>query len=177
MTCENCGASLRADWQKGVFVCDYCGSEFVPPPDSDGVLVMGESSAPCPICASRLSDGSLESHALKYCVKCHGMLIPMDQLAELVDTLRIKRDRFAKPILPRSLADSSRHLHCPLCGAEFDAHPYGGGGNINVDSCERCGRVWLDGGELRRIVTAPGRETLPVMRDDEEQPRYGGSIV
>ena len=53
----------------------------------------------------------------------------------------------------------------------MDAHPYGGGGNVNVDSCETCGLIWLDGGELRRIVAAPDHESWDVerrMRDAED---------
>jgi len=169
MTCENCGAPLRADWEKGVFVCDYCGSEFVPPADGDGVLVLDESSVPCPVCAGRLFNASLESQALKYCSHCHGMLVPMESFAALVDSLRARLDRFAKPILPRNPADSNRHLHCPVCHGEMDGHAYGGGGNINVDSCEHCGLLWLDGGELRRVVTAPGRQPASVACSDEDR--------
>jgi Zn-finger nucleic acid-binding protein len=33
----------------------------------------------------------------------------------------------------------------------MDAHPYFGGGNAVVDTCERCGLVWLDAGELAII--------------------------
>lgn len=40
----------------------------------------------------------------------------------------------------------------------MDGHPYGGGGNVNVDSCEKCGVIWLDGSELRRMAAAPDLE-------------------
>jgi len=50
-------------------------------------------------------------------------------------------------------------------------HPYGGGGNLNVDSCEKCGVVWLDGGELRRIVAAPDLDQSRfVEREAEKDP-------
>jgi Zn-finger nucleic acid-binding protein len=40
----------------------------------------------------------------------------------------------------------------------MDTHLYGGGGNVVIDDCERCGLNWLDHGELDRIVRAPDRE-------------------
>ncbi len=164
MRCQNCGAAMRADLERGVFLCNYCGGEFVPPPEADGVLVLGETKLECPICAQLVSDGSLETHSLKYCVNCHGMLIAMEHFIDLVEALRVRRDHFSGPIQPRSSTDAARHLRCPSCGSEMDAHPYGGGGNVNVDSCEACGLVWLDGGELRRIVAAPDREPLNLER-------------
>ena len=33
----------------------------------------------------------------------------------------------------------------------MEAHPYFGGGNAVVDTCERCGLIWLDAGELAVI--------------------------
>jgi Zn-finger nucleic acid-binding protein len=39
----------------------------------------------------------------------------------------------------------------------MDKHAYGGGGNVDVDSCEQCEVLWLDRGELSRIVAAPDR--------------------
>ena len=159
---------MRADLERGLFVCDYCNSEFVPPPESDGVLVLGETSWNCPICAKHLSDASLQTYSLKYCETCHGMLILMDRLPALVESLRARRDRFSGQILPRGAEDAQRHLHCPSCNSEMDAHPYGGAGNVNVDSCEKCDLIWLDGGELRRIVTAPDHEP-PYQRLEEEE--------
>jgi Zn-finger nucleic acid-binding protein len=151
---------MRPDLEHGVYVCDYCGGEFVPPPEADGVLVLGVSAQECPICARHLSDGSLETHSLRYCTGCHGMLIAMEGLMGLVEALRSRRDRFSGRIERRSPLDAERHLRCPSCGSEMDGHPYGGGGNVNVDSCEKCDLVWLDGGELRRIVTARDHDPL-----------------
>jgi Zn-finger nucleic acid-binding protein len=33
----------------------------------------------------------------------------------------------------------------------MDAHPYYGGGYAVIDTCESCGQVWLDAGELALI--------------------------
>jgi Zn-finger nucleic acid-binding protein len=167
MRCENCGANMRADLERGLFVCDYCSSEYVPPPEADGVLVLSETSWNCPVCAKPLSDGSLATYSLKYCPNCHGMLVMMDILTALIESLRARRDHFSGQVLPRGAEDADRHLHCPSCGSEMDAHPYGGAGNVNVDSCEKCDLIWLDGGELRRIVTAPDHE--PAYRRFEEE--------
>jgi Zn-finger nucleic acid-binding protein len=40
----------------------------------------------------------------------------------------------------------------------MDEHLYGGGGNVDMDSCESCSVLWLDRGELSRMVAAPDRD-------------------
>jgi hypothetical protein len=37
-------------------------------------------------------------------------------------------------------------------------HPYYGPGNVIIDTCEPCEVVWLDFGELKQIVAAPGKD-------------------
>ena len=37
-------------------------------------------------------------------------------------------------------------------------HPYYGPGNVVIDTCETCELVWLDFGELKQIVDAPGKD-------------------
>jgi len=155
MKCENCGASLRPDLERGIYACDYCRSEFVPPPESDGVLVLADTRHSCPICNHHLFEASLETFPLEYCAHCHGMLVAMDRFIDLVEALRIRGDRFSRHIERRSSVDADRYLRCPGCGSRMDGHPYGGGGNVNVDSCEKCDVLWLDGGELRRIAGSP----------------------
>jgi Zn-finger nucleic acid-binding protein len=60
-----------------------------------------------------------------------------------------------QPIDRREL---ERTVACPSCQQVMDLHPYYGPGNVMMDSCPRCDTVWLDFGELRQIVDAPGRD-------------------
>ena len=45
-------------------------------------------------------------------------------------------------------------------------HPYYGPGNVVLDSCGACDLVWLDFGELKQIVDAPGKD-----RSTRQMPR------
>jgi Zn-finger nucleic acid-binding protein len=85
------------------------------------------------------------------------MLFEMEKFLPLLDVLRELRYWSRSSQAPRQL-DTGQTLHCPLCGLEMDRHLYGGGGNVNVDSCEPCGVLWLDHGELSRMVAAPDRD-------------------
>lgn len=145
---------MRVDRERAMFVCEYCGSEVVPPADEDGVLVLGQVKQQCPLCAKPLSAGSLEAYDLLYCAACHGMLISMEDFPQLLAALRSHLAAPAAYLAPRSDADASRTIQCPKCGAAMDDHAYGGGGNVNVDTCEACEMIWLDRGELRKIASA-----------------------
>jgi Zn-finger nucleic acid-binding protein len=146
---------MLLDRDRNLMVCQYCRSEAVPPIDEDGVQVVGETSKLCAGCGSKLSDGLVEAQPLLYCTQCHGMLISMEKFLPLVEHLRALRDRPAAFVPSPDRSSAGKELHCPLCGHLMDHHPYGGPGNVNIDSCEGCSVVWLDRGELRRIVVAP----------------------
>jgi Zn-finger nucleic acid-binding protein len=155
--CENCGAPMRLSRDQGLMICDYCGSQTTPPTDEEGVQVMDATSHNCPVCDTPLADASIESHDLLYCTHCHGMLLDMEKFLPLLAVLREYRHWSRSSQAPRDF-DGGRVLRCPLCKREMDKHLYGGGGNVDVDSCEPCGVLWLDRGELSRIVAAPDRD-------------------
>jgi Zn-finger nucleic acid-binding protein len=102
----------------------------------------------------------MEAQSLLYCSQCHGMLIPMEKFLPLVEHLRALRDRPAAFVPSPGRRDGTRILHCPLCNHEMDNHPYGGPGNVNIDTCEGCSVIWLDRGELRRITVAPDPQPI-----------------
>jgi Zn-finger nucleic acid-binding protein len=160
MTCPNCGAATLLDRDRGVFHCDYCGGEAVPPIGDDGVQLLGETKLACPSCEAMLSDGRIEQRDLLYCEKCRGMFLGMADLMPLVNTLRVWHNRPSFAL--RRPSDQGERLprKCPRCSQAMDHHPYGGPGNILIDSCERCAAVWLDQGELQRVVSAPDREQV-----------------
>jgi Zn-finger nucleic acid-binding protein len=151
---------MRADRDRGLFVCDYCANQATPPLDDDGVLVLGPVKEKCPVCQSGLSNGSLESFDLLFCERCRGMLIPMEDFQPMIAALRSHRGAPTAFLAPRSSADADRTLACPKCGGRMDGHPYGGGGNVNVDTCEACEAIWLDGGELRKVASAADHVAL-----------------
>ena len=157
---------MRLSRDQGLMICDYCGTQSVPPTDADGVLVMDPTAHTCPLCETRLANASIESHEMLYCTHCHGLLLDMEKFLPLLTVLREYRYWSRSSQAPRDF-DAGRALHCPLCKHEMDNHPYGGGGNVNVDSCEPCGVLWLDRGELSRIVAAPDRDPQNVDQSDD----------
>jgi Zn-finger nucleic acid-binding protein len=128
--------------------------------DEDGVQVIGETSLGCPVCAARLSEGLMEGQELLYCTACKGVLVPMDKFWPLVEHLRALRDRPATYLPPRERTDVARGLACPVCSGTMGSHDYAGPGNVHIDTCEACSRIWLDRSELRRIVVAPDPQPL-----------------
>ena len=167
MTCENCGAPMRLSRDQGLMTCDYCGSQAMPPMDEEGVVVMDATAHNCPICRIPLSEASIESCELLYCTSCHGMLFDMEKFLPLLEVLREHRYWSRSSQTPRDL-NAVRVLDCPLCRQQMDEHLYGGGGNMDVDSCEQCGVLWLDRGELSRIVAAPDRDPQVLPKQSQE---------
>jgi len=162
MTCQNCGALVRLDRERGLLICDYCGSECTPPADQDGVQVTGETDRPCAVCHARLSIGRIEARDVLYCTACHGILVSMDDFGVLLEDLREHRSRAAALLTPPAGADSGKDLRCPLCTGAMDHHAYGGGdlGRVMIDSCEACCQVWLQRGTLGKILTSPDPESV-----------------
>jgi Zn-finger nucleic acid-binding protein len=163
---------------QGLMICDYCGSQATPPVDEDGVVVLDPIEHQCPVCKTPLANASIDSHELLYCTRCHGMLFNMEKFLPLLNVLREYRYWSRSSQAPR-MSDGGRVLRCPLCNQEMDRHPYGGGGNVNVDSCEPCELLWLDRGELSRIVAAPDRDpqaelqgTGALDKSDTAEPTY-----
>lgn len=66
----------------------------------------------------------------------------------------------------------ARELSCPKCSYRFETYPHYGPGNVIIDNCTRCDLVWMDFGELRQIVDAPGRD-----RGNRERPRVDEEYV
>ena len=71
------------------FKCDYCQNVFAPAPDDDGVCVLGETcDQMCPLCSIALEHATVAKTRIRYCTKCHGMLIAMMEFQSLIDAAR-----------------------------------------------------------------------------------------
>ncbi|MBZ5611951.1 MAG: zf-TFIIB domain-containing protein [Acidobacteriia bacterium] len=159
MNCPSCGAGMRLETDREFFLCEYRGSVYFPEANSDGVRVLGEPAAlACPACAIALVHASVGDGRILYCTRCRGMLIPMDRFMAIIQDLRSHRQTAVVPARPPDWTDLERHIRCPQCGQNMDAHPYGGGGGVIIDACDSCSLDWLDYGELERIADAPDRQ-------------------
>lgn len=137
------------------FTCLHCGTAE-PAPTHLHTLDFGEPSGlSCPGCHSALHVASVSGRPARACVTCGGVLAEMASFGLLIDALRLVEGPALEALPPRTQEPGQRTVDCPECGTRMRSHLYGGGGNVVIDTCERCLHNWLDGGELRRIALAP----------------------
>jgi Zn-finger nucleic acid-binding protein len=162
MNCRNCGGAMELFPARGYFFCRYCSSFHFPEataPDGVRVLAPSADGLSCPACRKTLASALLdEAHTVNYCQNCRGVLLSRGAFADVV---RLRRawatGTPANPIRPEQ-EELNRRSNCPMCRKHLATHPYYGPGNVVIDTCDTCDVVWLDFGELRQIVDAPGRD-------------------
>jgi Zn-finger nucleic acid-binding protein len=81
--------------------------------------------------------------------------------------------------LPLNREKLRRQITCPKCGWRFETYPHSGPGNVVLDGCTACDLIWLDFGEMRQIVEAPGRDrgSRDIHPVDDEYVRHGPSAT
>jgi Zn-finger nucleic acid-binding protein len=162
MNCDNCGAAMDLIESGRYFRCRYCGSFHFPEPvDAEGIRITGAvgNATPCPVCRVAMEQALLDDEfPVAFCATCRGVLMPRTTFAMVVNKRRAWAT--APPVVPAPLDRHAleRELACSLCGKRLMTDPYAGPGNVVIDSCGACDVIWLDFGEMRQIVDAPGRD-------------------
>jgi Zn-finger nucleic acid-binding protein len=181
MNCRNCGAAMQPVGGAAYFRCNHCGTFEFPQATDEGVASAGEVSRfACPVCRQSLGTAAIEGHPIFYCGVCRGFLTTNPEFSGILLHRRARQGD--QPAVPRSLdpAELRRRVGCPKCKKAMDAHPYGGGGNVVIDTCHRCHLVWLDAGEMETIARhRPRRGTaelllpLTAQKADDSSPTHG----
>ena len=147
---------------RGYFFCRYCGSFHFPESANDqGVKVLADAAGPvpCPACSKGLATATLDgAHAIHYCRNCRGLLLARGSFG---DVIRMRRAWATGPPVdpaPVRQDELKRVASCPSCRNRMATYPYYGPGNVVIDTCDECNVVWLDFGELKQIVDAPGQD-------------------
>jgi Zn-finger nucleic acid-binding protein len=159
VNCPACGAPITPKPDTAGYLCGYCRAAFYPGEEEDGVQRSEDAAAPvvtdsCPLCSQGLVHARIAGTHVLFCNRCHGLLLPMSALPGLIEQIHRTVDKPAVQAPPEP-ADLQRVVHCPRCQQRMDTHFYAGPGNVIVDSCGACLVLWLDRGELTRIVHAP----------------------
>lgn len=144
---------------RGYYVCTHCGTTSFPEAVSrDGIRIIGpeEPVLHCSSCGGPLVRALLDECLVEYCEACRGLLVPRRDFAEIVRRRRAWAQAQSVTPEPADVAELRRKINCPKCGARMATDWYYGPGNVVMDRCVSCDVVWLDYGELKRIVDAPG---------------------
>ena len=160
MNCNNCGAPMHLVREKDYFYCKYCGTFHFPPQTKEGVRILDALPHPleCPACSEPLYRASINLFPALHCKRCRGTLMQQFLFGEVIQYLRSQARGPADR--PRLLDNEElkRLVKCPYCYRIMDVHPYAGPGNIMIDTCAHCYVIWLDYGEINKVVNAPGRD-------------------
>ena len=149
--------------------------------EADGVRIVGQAAdgATCPACTIAMAHALLDDeHPIEFCARCRGILLPRTTFA--VVTQKRRAWATSPPAQPSPLdpGELRRQLACPRCGRMIQTYPHSGPGNVIIDNCTGCDVIWLDFGEMRQIVDAPGsdRGTRELRRVDDEYIRQGTEV-
>ena len=152
MNCPGCGAAMQLAGNRRHFRCDHCGNYHFPDETGDGVAPLGEpAGVDCPVCRLPLQAALIDGESVHYCGHCRGFLTATAAFGRIVTERRKRHGPHERVTEPFDPADLRRGLSCPGCHKRMEAHPYFGGGNAVVDTCDRCNLIWLDAGELAVI--------------------------
>jgi Zn-finger nucleic acid-binding protein len=170
MTCEQCGAPMELIRERDYYHCHYCGAYFFPGESPDGVRILGENpeGVKCPLCLIPLNMATFDEYYEGYqCSKCQGVMFNRSIFRITIEDRRARATIPAEPPTRYREEELQRNVGCPGCSQPMIHYQYMGPGNIIIDTCDACDLIWLDYGELSKVVKAPGRD-----RGEWHQGRY-----
>lgn len=161
MDCITCGAPLPSKSN----LCIYCNRlnetdlRTLRRTAAEGEL----SQRPCPRCQEplRLVRLCIETETLELdrCDQCFGIFFDPGELESIlekqtkslqnVDSQRIQK--LLDEETPREDARRIQYVPCPSCTKLMNRKAYGSRSGVIIDSCRDHG-IWLDGGELKRLL-------------------------
>ena len=159
MKCQRCGAALPV----GVDVCQHCktlnDTDFRQLGQAQIATGGSVDECQCPRCHSPLVFLKIqmgEVYPVHRCKKCLGTFFSSDDLRQLVNSVAdgkaMDKARIAQLCkeTPKEIWPIT-YIPCPTCRQTMMRSGYRGNATIMTDVCRDHG-VWLDGGELGRIL-------------------------
>ena len=158
--------------ERDYYHCEHCGSYHFPEETLQGLRVLGENpeGINCPQCKVTLNMATIDDYYRGFqCSNCRGLLFNRTRFREVIDNRRSKIKAPAEPITTFNPSELERKTECPICFQEMETFQYLGPGNIVIDTCNTDDLIWLDYGELNKVVSAPGRDRGVPRRKPEKE--------
>lgn len=161
MNCTQCGAPMILFRERDYYFCEHCKSYHFPEQSTEGLRVLGENPEriKCPHCKIVLNLMTYDDFYQGYqCSKCQGLMFNRTTFRDAINSHRSNAKAPPEPYTTYDPVELERRTFCPVCGKEMDTFQYMGPGNIVIDTCHEDDLIWLDYGEITKVVNAPGRD-------------------
>lgn len=161
MNCKQCGAPMVLIRERSYYHCEHCGSYHFPDPNHEGLRILGENpdGLKCPQCEISLSMMIADDFYRGFqCPNCRGLLFNRSSFRDVIDRRRATTQAPPAPVSTFNPTELERRTDCPICFQKMETFQYLGPGNIVIDTCHADDLIWLDYGELNKVVNAPGKD-------------------
>lgn len=104
----------------------------------------------CPACHNPMVALELAGVEIDHCLSCKGTWLDAGELDLLLEGSEGSR-AFLSSFAPDE-GGSEKPRKCPICDKRMEKILCGAEGGVRIDRCRRGDGLWLDKGELRRIL-------------------------
>jgi Zn-finger nucleic acid-binding protein len=146
--------------------CPRCGAE------SKRVGFDDDATLPCPRCKEPLQPLALGAIHVRECEACGGIWIDPEALQRICDQ-REEHAAVTSALAARvpsrpAPTDAVHYVPCPCCTKIMNRVNFSKSSGVIVDVCKKHG-VWLDRGELQRVVGFVDAGGLTIARERERE--------
>jgi Zn-finger nucleic acid-binding protein len=181
MNCKHCGAPMILYRERNYYYCEHCKNYHFPRQDQEGLRELGENpeGIQCTHCKISLNLVTFDDFFQGYqCPNCQGLLFNRTIFREAIDYHRSRTKTPPEPFSQYDPDELDRMMGCPGCQNQMETFQYNGPGNIIIDTCHACDLIWLDYGELKKVLSAPGRDRgVPRVKSSDEEEEGSGDIA
>jgi Zn-finger nucleic acid-binding protein len=172
--CEYCGAALATVTCPGCFARMFIGSRFCGRCGAEAIRTQVDDDGPlsCPRCSEELQALALGTTSVHECSACGGLWLSPVSMQKLVDVREAHASVVSVlaarvPTAPTA-PETVRYIPCPKCKSLMNRVNFAKSSGVVIDVCKADG-VWLDRGELQRVVGFVESGGLAIARDHERE--------
>lgn len=172
--CDYCGAALATVTCPSCFAPMFAGSRFCARCGAEATREEVDGAPPlnCPRCADPLQALRLGTTSVQECAACGGLWMDPTTLQKLSDAREehtgVVSALAARVPVNTVAADTVRYIPCPRCTKLMNRVNFARSSGVVMDVCKNDG-VWLDRGELQRVVSFVESGGLAAAREHQRE--------
>jgi Zn-finger nucleic acid-binding protein len=118
----------------------------------------------CPRCRVPLLAEEHGDIVMERCDRCGGHWMMPDDFKAVIELIRLPVE--GAPVRTGiDLTDVQEDAACPCCGVTMEPFNYAGDSGVILDKCRSCGGLWLDKGNLERVLAVVAASEQDLDRD------------